>query len=201
MKFLIYLILIIIPISTNAQVIKGSWNIGGKMMLTYENKAKPKFTVYAQPDIGYFINNNLSLGVSFITNYEYSTSETNTTRDAKSTSTALGIGPRIAHYFKINDNTYFFTSFKTTFMHSLGKDEYELGMIIRRSIYEINSITHSPGVGLLYMLNNKVGLNIETTYNFEYSQSSFEYSATQIKDEREEERNYLKLMVGFDIFF
>ncbi len=84
---------------TNAQITKGNWMVGGNAFFdntnskdSNGNETQSSTQVVIQPNIGYFIYDNFSTGLSTSLNYSK-------TKGNSSSNSGFGVGPFVRYYF------------------------------------------------------------------------------------------------------
>lgn len=160
-----FIAILLISLSTNAQITKGNWMMGGSGSFNY-SKTEPKttstsgttlvystngtYTTLLEPNIGYFIKDKFSIGMkinflnAFVENQPFSLNESN-----------ISISPNIRYYFLAVDKNY--------------------NLFVEPSYYYYmnKSLGNANGYGLksgfVVFLNSSVG--IEPTLNYLHNES------------------------------
>lgn len=190
MKYIPVIILTSISaLRCNAQIPKGTFLSGGDGLLKMEETDYYKqFEAELNPRIGYFFNSNLALSVSPQFYYRY-WNPTNSITDAGNSNTfAIGLSPEVDYYFgEMNLKPYLHfgipVRFNTRIAQDSHKSEFSWGL--------------NPGGGILYSINENIGIFGLLTYRWNDSRTRADY----FDDAVSESDNSFQVSVGFSIFF
>ena len=159
MKKLFVLILLFTSLCSFSQiekpVTKGNFIIsGGGTIESIHSKSEAteysSFGIYFNPGSGYFVKDNLALGLTSIISY---------IKISDYKSYILGIGPFIKYYF----SNGVFLNFDTFFDYTHG---------IGNTSQKITGISFAPGVGYAFFLNSKVSLEPSVNYKYIHSNTN-----------------------------
>lgn len=184
---LLLLITLLVANNAGAQLTKGSFSLGSNLSfdasnITEKNKNGNKnvlpttFNLAVNPKLGYFVMENLALGVDI--NFIY-TRDTISTSSETTSRTHFLMGPFGRYYFLLNDNLYLF------FEASVG-----LGI---RSTPELSKtlLGAGAGPGLSFFLTDNVALETMAKYNY-YQTSGTDQTETV---------NNLNMSIGMIYYF
>lgn len=176
---LIIFLLLIINLHGYTQTEKGSFLIGGSGNINWPlRKSGNFFSFNISPQGGYFVGNNLALGVKPSFSYFQSDSDF-----YKNYGVNLGISPFIRYYLGPSQLKLFFQG-SLGVAHSA--ESFNDGISTYASNY--NSFFQNIGVGLVYFVNENIGL--EGLLNYDHYIKFHSYSTSGIS-----------LNLGFQIYF
>ncbi|WP_417237025.1 hypothetical protein [Bizionia paragorgiae] len=171
----LFFFIALIHSTTNAQITKGNWLVGGNASFSYQ-KTEPKndntsgttinydgvgsYIIHLEPNIGYFIYDKFAVGTSFslrgaateISKFNFD-------------SMNLGINPFVRYYFLNLENNY--------------------NLFFEPSYYQFisNSLGNSNGFGLktgfIFFLNSSVGVETVIKYS-KYTNNQFKNNSIQL---------------------
>lgn len=183
MKYLIILASLLITFSLFGQnekpIKKGNFLLGGYANFSYQTQEEESYQVGISPSIGFFVANNVSIGLRPTFGYYRNNSGDQTFQQR-----TIGAGPFIKCYF----NSGFLVELDSYFLW--GKNMSEHG-IFGSSEREFKQIMLSPGIGYAFFINNKVSIETKLIYNI----VNYSY-------ENDDSENYQSLLLGlgFQIF-
>lgn len=150
---------ILISFTSNAQIAKGNWMMGGSgnfgsfntTSLGVNNKGT---YLNLNPNVAYFFIDNLAIGANARLNIYSQTSE------------AIGFGPYARYYFLKNDKLLnIFSELSYSIFEGTGKGDFKFK-------------TLNIKAGTVYFLNSSVG--IEAALNYSNEKSNFDYHSNNI---------------------
>jgi hypothetical protein len=194
MKQIVLLIslILIIRISASAQTEKGSFLIGGSGRTNYGSNNSNKSESYNltfYPQAGYFLFKNFALGIKPAISYN----RYHYLNSFIQKSTTLGISPFIRYYVGSSKIRLFFqgsVGFNQTHNHVIGINPPPLDPFISNS--NDHTFTQEIGVGLVYFINEHVGLEALINYNH----NTNKYGATS----SEIQTSNISFNLGFQIY-
>ena len=139
------LFLSLFSVSSNAQVARGNYLLGGNLNLHYHSRLSSGTMLFQfNPNIGYFVGNKLALGINGSVNGSIN-------KNFKSSNYMLS--PYARYYFAIKENAALFT-------------QLNAGVQFSKSIYsDSNHHTLDPyiglGVGHTYFISKHIGLETQ----------------------------------------
>lgn len=162
LKILLLLLITFLASEAGAQITKGSFSLGTNFSfdasnITEKNSNGNKnvlpstYNLIVNPKLGYFVMDNLSLGVDI--NFIYSRDTTSNSSETSSRTHFL-MGPFGRYYFLLNDNLYLFL-------------EASVGLGIRATP-ELSKTLLGAGIGpgLSFLLTENVALETMAKYNY-----------------------------------
>jgi outer membrane protein len=179
MKKLIFLLFLAFSLNTFAQIekpiTKGNKILsgGGTIQSSTSGSGSFKQSVFSlslNPGIGFFVINNLAIGLN--TNIGY-------TNSSGSGYYSLGIGPYVRYYF--NNGLFLKGDFSYNYLHSLNSSPVK---------QKYHSFT--PGIGYAFFLNQKVSLEPSISYKYETGSTNVAYRSQIV--------NSLLMELKFSIF-
>lgn len=157
----------------NGQTSKGSFLIGGSVSIQNTDTDvsgidQESFSLSINPNVSYFLVNNLAIGILFP--YSFTNDKTS---DNKTTS--LRVGPQVRYYFIFSQLGIFVRA-----GYNFGKINYDgqifdiiSGELITEEI-EGDQTSLNLGVGASYFINNNIGLEAIVSYDrFETDYDAF----------------------------
>jgi hypothetical protein len=185
MKQIVFLIslLLIIHFSVDAQTEKGSFLIGGSGRAFYTSNPKTKYESYNltfYPQAGYFLFKNFAFGIKPTITYN----QFHSYNYILQRSTTFGISPFIRYYIGSYKMRLFFQGslgYNHTHNHIKAFTLPPLDPAFANS--NDNSFTQDIGAGLVYFINEHVGLEGLINYNhnsYEYGAVSSEFQTSNI---------------------
>lgn len=170
----------------NAQTTKGSWVVDGKTSLGFNNFSinasgndSSKLSVfYITPSASYFVIDNLAIGVGL----DYATIKVKDVKDYGFNDkdlnlSALSIVPSATYYFNS-------TNIKPYLGAGLGYG------VVKLEDYSKNGLVWNVNGGLVYLINNNVGIN-----------AGLKYAQIRMKEDNVKVNfNNLSVAAGFSIF-
>ena len=183
-KFLLFLLVCNFTLlaQDDKPIMKGNYLIGGYSNVKYENYDNQKqFIASFTPSVGYFISNNLVIGLSPSFGIAFSEKGESI---SKTRAYIYGIGPFVKYYFN-----------KGPFlkMSSFYSDAINKYPDFPEDNHHSTSFSLSPGIGYAYFINKKVSFETELSYSYTVYKTSDSFGST-IKSKE------LSLNFGFQIF-
>jgi hypothetical protein len=167
MKNLFITTLVLFAITTNAQITKGNWMVGGNASFSFHKTQKEDGSsssdysiIQFSPNVGYFIISKLSVGTLF----DYSRTKS-TYQGFGSTSKSSRLGPFVRYYILKPEKDFNFF-IEPSYNFSVSKNNG----------YKDTSL--SSKFGGVYFLNSSVGFECF----FKYSLTKYKYNSTLISD-------------------
>ncbi|TDP58283.1 outer membrane beta-barrel protein [Flavobacterium dankookense] len=157
MKYLIQFLILLITLTTNAQITKGNWMVGGSGNFTnYKSTFENNNTEITQtgsaltisPNLGYFIANNLTVGTSVSFSFSNPSGSNNNSQ-------GYSLSPFIRYYFRKTDkmiNPFL----QTNYSFSKGKSD---------SGGSNNSTGYTIKGGSAIFFNSSVALELSLNYD------------------------------------
>ena len=208
-NILITLLAVVLFTPVFAQIPKGTSTIGGNISLqrsttqyTYDGsssldgfKTEYKTNILAlTPSYGYFIVNNLSLGVNVNTFLSRATSKPYAdVRDLHSDSRTIGVGPMVRYYLPLDSKLYLFGTASYSWLWSHSKYENYDNTRITTSRSSVRYTMWDAGLGLSYFVSPTTAVEAGATY----SQLRYKNDDTYTADQ---EVNKLAFNLGFRVF-
>lgn len=172
-KLALIFLITFFTIITNAQITKGNWLVGGNAGFNYsKNESVNKnpsgtttnynlegiYNISIEPNVGYFIFNNLAIGSKFFYGNAFYEGQKLSSENMR-----VGFGPFVRYYFMKSDKDY----------------NVFLEPSFSRFIYNQQSNSNAYGLksGFVFFLNNSVG--VEATVNYSKA-TSLQYESTGI---------------------
>lgn len=188
MKLLIFIALLCSSMLASAQnsesYNKGKKVIGADFSGSYSNDGNYEFlTASTTPEFGYFIHNNLALGVTMNLEYLYQMGYT------RVNGLQSLVGPFAKYYF----NNGIFASVNVCILYGLQKSE---SPTITFANYKSTDLGYSisPGIGYAYFLANNVALESCIQYNM------LNYTTKKDGISSNNSDNSFGLKIGFRVF-
>lgn len=148
---LISLLSLIAFFDLSGQIQKKTLMIGGEMNIPFQNQIREEKTFYFNPKVGYFVIENLALGVCLESELHYE-------RDHRTTS--LGAGPMIRYYIGQNK------------LIAFGSVSYVASIVTGNFFNPNEFLSHlQPGIGFCYQLRPTIGIEALLGYDHYYSNS------------------------------
>ena len=157
MKYLIQVLILLITLTTNAQITKGNWMVGGtgnftNYKSTFENNnteiTQTGSALTISPNLGYFIVDNLTVGTSVSFSFSNPSGSNNNSQ-------GYSLSPFIRYYFRKTDkmiNPFLQTSY------SFGKGKSDSGGSNKSTGYTIKG-------GSAIFFNSSVALELSLNYD------------------------------------
>ncbi len=191
MKKLIFIIVLVLQTAfAHSQINKGQWLVGGNLLGMYQNSnysgnnTYSNFTFQVSPDIGYFICNQLALGIRGIASESLSIYEFNNSSTDKILTTTLNIGPYLRYYFYPNIEKI---NFFADVAYEYGNSQFQYIYTTNTNIFSSKSNNFNVRIGPAYFLNPNTSLMIIMEYQYtKYVDNSIS-------------RNSISVGVGFQI--
>ncbi len=157
---LILLFLMINWLSAFGQIQKGNFLIGGTgsfMKQHVTNVSEINTIASLQPNFGYFVGDNFSIGIQLPLNYR---------RYGNLISTGFGISPMLRFYFAKNEKSAFFIPLTA----GVGNNNYKTYGSSSKTIY--TNYTETFGLGFVYFIQPNIGLETALSYYFQQSKNN-----------------------------
>lgn len=175
MKKAILFLLILLPFTIHGQIKKGTFVTGGLVSGSIKNYELEKvYNFQIQPLLGYFILNNLLIGVDPVYEFNMIKDKPINSQSGKERTNSFGFAPKIGYYFNIKSiNPYL--QFEVASGWSKGVSQSYYYYQLREYDYTSNYNKISPIVGVLYRINSNIGLDIQLKYSWVKEHHEIEY--------------------------
>jgi hypothetical protein len=179
-----------LSLSAFSQTEKGSFLLGGTGIVYFPTKATHTFSIYLAPKAGYFLFKNFAIGITPTSSYSLSLYS----GGYKSTYTRLSAGSFIRYYVG-KSKLRCFAEAGINYLH--GWDSYK-SLNGRRpdSYFEMNYLNENLGIGMVYFINEHIGLEA----NFQYLQYQHQFSRAVGNSHFYNWSNNYTLNFGFQIY-
>jgi len=189
-----------LSLSAFAQIPKGTSMIGGSISLSHQD-SKPsdgsqhKSTSFnVQPSYGFFVIDNLAVGV--IGGFDLDKSESEATYSSTTKSRSISAGPFARYYVPFNSKLYAFGQGSYAWKWSRSEAKYSNPAIPNTIVEKERTNSWALGAGLSYFLNPDIALEASVSYTHDRSKTDepSEYVTIHKVDG-------LSFGIGFQIFF
>lgn len=175
--YLISVILLVIGSinSVNAQIEKNTWLIGASSNLQFQywqEDDASKTNINLAPRFGYFIKNNLLVGVEIPFNYSYSINRYTDPRWSSSIVERLliNLNPFARYYFgESNFKSYLHASAGLGYRKSFIQNPDD-----RKTRGSYSIFNYAVGSGISYMVKSKVIFELQANYRYQYQDNEDE---------------------------
>jgi hypothetical protein len=189
MRYLMTAIFCVLGFCANSQTEKGNKLIGGSGTIDFPTNTSPKwFSFDITPKVGQFFLKNLAIGITPEWGYSYEKRYSGT----KENITVLGIGPFIRFYLGKSKLRYFAEA-GISYNHIWRSSKYNYGFYPSYKT-EAYSFSENIGIGMVYFINQNVGLETKLQYQHSYNTSLFSSSVSNYS------YNGLTLNLGLQIY-
>lgn len=178
---LVFILFSGISVASFAQMEKGRWMVDGLLTFSKEDserdfiEAVPGQYTYANefseikfsPGIGYFVKDNLAIGISSMVGYGWGKDEITQTPElsylpSKIDAFSYGVGVFARNYFPIDAKSSFFAEVRTSGAWQKRGAIYA-NQDDREVFYNSRSVDISGNVGFQYLVTKKLGVILQTT--------------------------------------
>ncbi len=198
-KFIYLIFILIISIKLNAQIEQGSLMTGGSARFMQRNNVEQNNKVLnfeIRPVFEYFFINNFSIGLNPSWEVLREKSDRNG-YELIDKSNRLGLSPSLNYYFlsdKFHPYIFFEYGYNISKFEGEGLDNGD----IYKSYQDFIFVTYSPGVGMLYFLNQNVGVDLKVRYTI-YNNSFTYTNQIGVESKGESKSRGINLLAGFKI--
>lgn len=196
-----------IPFCVNAQITKGTFITGGSLYFEFQRQnitddIDKFYSIEGQADFGYFPIKNFSINVNPVISYSFIKSPINLTLTEQgfleNENFDIGLAPSLTYYF-LNNKFLPFVQFETLFLHSNKRSQWPSEGEIDERFFNGREIGINPGIGLLYRINNSIGVDLTLKYTWSKENYKFEFDDGSTSQNQETNMG-LKIFFGFLIF-
>jgi hypothetical protein len=204
---LIAFLLIHIPFCLSAQITKGTFITGGSLYFEFVRQNitddnDKYFSIDGQAAFGYFPIKNFSIKVNPVISYSFLKHPVNLTLTEQgfleNENFDIGLAPSLTYYF-LNDKFLPFIQFETLFLHSDQKSQWPSEGEINERLFNGSKIGINPGIGLLYRINNSIGVDLTLKYTWSRENYKYDYDDGSTSHNQETDMG-LKIFFSFLIF-
>jgi hypothetical protein len=155
------------------------------------NIVEPQNTQWnVSPSIGYFLLNNLALGIGL----DYTSSSETRAGEEKTKDSDLLFGPFARLYFPFGDKAFFLQS---NFGFGNSSDNFNDGT----KVQNINTNILAIGVGPGFTIFSNDAIGIEALVKYNYARSKFDIDIAGIKTSTTTKTNQIALSLGIQLYF
>jgi hypothetical protein len=162
---ILFIATLLATFASNAQIDKGNWMMGGSgafgnYKATSGGSSSTNTSLRISPDIGYFVIDNLSIGLAGQFNYTFEKGDTKTIN-------SNSVSPFIRYYFLEKEKT----------INIFSEARYE---IMRMSHSDLKAETLLIKAGTVFFVNSSVGIEVALNYSTQKTNQNFENRAIYV---------------------
>ena len=162
---ILFIATLLITFATNAQIDKGNWMMGGSgafgnFKATSGGISSTNTSITISPNIGYFVIDNLSIGLAGQYRYTFEKGDTKTIN-------SNSIAPFIRYYFLEKEKT----------INIFSEARYE---IMRINHSDLKADTFLIKAGTVFFVNSSVGIEVALNYSTQKTNENFENRAIYV---------------------
>ncbi len=190
----------LIPIAQGQFTDRGRFMLGSavgfatnssKTSLANAAESEPKNTQWnISPSIGYFLFNNLTLGIGL----DYTSSSETRAGEDKTKDADLLFGPFARYYFPFGDKAIFLQS-------NFGFGNSADNLTVDGAKQNINTNILAVGVGPGFTIFSNDGIGIEALVKYNYARSKFDIDLAGVKTTTTTKTNQIALSLGIQVYF